>query len=73
MANDGFEGLAAGQVGVFIYGSLIGDPGPELEAATIGRIENADTPLGGKSATLTRDESERVEAIYGDIFSPETI
>lgn len=71
MANEGFEGLTVGQVGVFIYGSLVGDPGPELEAATIWR--NAATPLGAKLTTLTHDESERVEATYGGIFSSETI
>jgi hypothetical protein len=37
---------AARQIGVFAYGSLIGDPGSELEAATIERIENVFTPFG---------------------------
>jgi hypothetical protein len=33
-------------VGILAYGSLIGNPGPEIEAAQVGRKPNVRTPFG---------------------------
>lgn len=34
-----------GKIGILAYGSLIDDPGDEIKAATVSRIENVETPF----------------------------